>query len=73
MSRRIEIVEPCEHGNYRCSEVIEWPFNTATNGNDLIPRPCPGGSRIILTELSEEMVERDPGTLRPTPPRRPTL
>jgi hypothetical protein len=56
--RRIVIEELCEHGNYRCSEVIEWPFNTATNGNDFIPRPCPGGSRTVLSEPSEEMVER---------------
>ena len=58
MSRRVVIEESCEHGNYRCSEVIEWPFNTATNGNDFIPRPCPGGSRTVLTEPSEEMVDR---------------
>jgi hypothetical protein len=58
VTRRIVIEELCEHGNYRCSEVIEWPFNTATNGNDFIPRPCPGGSRTVLSEPSEEMVER---------------
>ena len=38
----------CEHGNFDCKEVVEWPLNTATNANDFIPRPCPGGREIVL-------------------------
>jgi hypothetical protein len=44
----------CEHGSFDCKEVIEWPLNTATNANDFITRPCPGGREIMLKRVPGE-------------------
>lgn len=54
---RIEIITECEHGNYRCSEIVEWPMDSAVNANDFIPHPCSSGSRVVLTGPTDEMVE----------------
>jgi len=48
----------CEHGNFDCRKVIEWPLNTATNANDFIPRLCPGGREIVLIKTPWPKHER---------------
>jgi hypothetical protein len=51
VTRRIVIEEPCEHDNVRCP--IFGPPNKRG-----IMTACPGGSRTVLSEPTEEMVER---------------
>lgn len=50
MSRRIVIEEPCKHH--------EMQGHTWFTEKQRLVRICPGGSRIVLSEPSEEMVER---------------
>ena len=51
MSRRIVVEEPCEHGEVGYCSVGAAAGSRPRGG-------CPGGSRTVLTEPSEEMVER---------------
>jgi hypothetical protein len=54
--RRIELVEECEHGaTSSCTFTVgAWNSNIAPHFQSL---PCPGGSRRVLSDPTEQMVE----------------
>jgi hypothetical protein len=58
MSRRIEIVVECEHGNVLCY-YRTGEDDCGSHGKCADPSHyCPGGSRTTLDEPTDEMVER---------------
>jgi hypothetical protein len=54
---RIAIEEPCEHGEYLfCFKTVE--VEQVKRARHKPPVTCPGGSHTVLTEPTDEMVER---------------